>query len=641
MRILLVDDEPGIAAALRELLGQDPGFEIKIASGGEEALREARAWPGGPDVLVTDVVMDPVDGFALRETLAAEFPSMRAVFVSGYDLSGHAERLAGTAVLPKPVDVSLLAAAIGSGAPPMIGREIGGYLVQEHLGRHGATDEFVAWQSSMSRHAVLNVLDEEDSRVPSAVEGFLADARAKAAVSHPYLLAVHEAGEAGGRYYFAADYLPGYSLEAYRAAGHTLDDRALLAALRTAADVSTHLGKQGIARRSLEPSDLIFDASMRPRLVNVAAAAAPAPDEQAEVKNYAAAVAQLASPGGVAAAVAQTLVAGGADWGGVTAIAAAAKPVAAPKDAGKLTARAEKSKQLVEQSKKQQKKRLIISAGMTLLLLMVAAFALFHAFSGGKRLVMANIIKIPAGEFVYQSGEKVTLPDFWIDEHEVSIADYKEFLDFLEANPGEGEKFAHPDMPKGKSPAPLDWADNKEINTWGFYHGATRGMWKKNFPLTVDYPVFNVDWFDAYAYAKWKGRRLPTEQEWEKAARGTDGRKFPWGNEDNPKKANTGADLKSNPEEGGEIDGSRRWARIDQPAGDKSPYGIRGMAGNVSEWTATWAPSEDGMGGEVPVVRGGNWGNPDHIVTRRRTILDPLQQQDTLGFRTVSDTSPK
>jgi serine/threonine protein kinase len=203
-----------------------------------------------------------------------------------------------------PLSIALLAAAIGSGAPPMIGREIGGYLVQEHLGRHGATDEFVAWQSSMSRHAVLNVLDEEDSRVPSAVEGFLADARAKAAVSHPYLLAVHEAGEAGGRYYFAADYLPGYSLEAYRAAGHTLDDRALLAALRTAADVSTHLGKQGIARRSLEPSDLIFDASMRPRLVNVAAAAAPAPDEQAEVRNYAAAVAQRALPGGVAAVVA-------------------------------------------------------------------------------------------------------------------------------------------------------------------------------------------------------------------------------------------------------------------------------------------------------------------------------------------------
>jgi hypothetical protein len=53
------------------------------------------------------------------------------------------------------------------------------------------------------------------------------------------------------------------------------------------------------------------------------------------------------------------------------------------------------------------------------------------------------------------------------------------------------------------------------------------------------------------------------------------------------------------------------------------------------------APSEDGMGGEVPIIRGGNWNNPEHHVTRRLAILDPLQSQDTLGFRTVSDTPPK
>ena len=53
------------------------------------------------------------------------------------------------------------------------------------------------------------------------------------------------------------------------------------------------------------------------------------------------------------------------------------------------------------------------------------------------------------------------------------------------------------------------------------------------------------------------------------------------------------------------------------------------------------APSEDGMGGDVPVVRGGNWGNPEHHLTRRYAILDPLQPQDRLGFRTVSDTPPK
>ena len=641
MRILLVDDEPGVAEAMRELLAAQGNFDVRIASDGETALREARSWPEGPDLLVTDVVMVPMDGFALRETLAAEFPAMRAAFVSGYDLSAYSDRLDGATVLPKPVDAARLAALTAHASAGAGGSELGGYVLQEHLGRHGPVEEYVAWQAAMSRHVVLNVLDGQASRSPGEVDEFLANARAKAAVSHPYLLAVHEAGESGGRYFYASDYLSGYSLEAYRAAGHTLEDRALLAALRTAADVSVYFSQHGVARRAIGTDDLVFDASMRPRLVNVAAASAPAPDEISEVKNFAAAVAQAAPPGGVAASVAETLSAGEASWAGVSAIVAAAKPAVAPKDTAKLTARATKSKEILEQSKKQQKKRLLISAGMTLLLLSVGLFALFSYLGKGERGIVTEMVRIPAGEFVYQEGEKVTLPDFWIDEHEVSIADYKEFLDFLAANPGEAEKFAHPDMPKGKSHVPRDWEDNKEINTWGFYRGATRGSWKKIFPITVDHPVFNVDWFDAYAYAKWKGRRLPTEQEWEKAARGTDGRKFPWGNEDDAKRANTGTDLKSNPQEGGEIDGHRRWARIDQPEGDRSSYGVRGMAGNVSEWTATWAPSEDGMGGEVPVVRGGNWGNPEHIITRRRAILDPLQQQDTLGFRTVSDTEPK
>jgi len=484
-------------------------------------------------------------------------------------------------------------------------------------------------------------MDEESARDPAAVAAFLADARAKAAVSHPYLFAVHEAGEVGGRCFYSSDYIPGYTLEAYRLAGHKLDDRALLSALRTAADVSAHFSKHGLARRSMGPADLVLDASLRPRMVNTAAATAPAPDEAIEVKNYAETVAALAQEGGVASAVAQTLAAGQADWAGVAAMVAAAKPAAAPKDAGKLTARTEKSKQILEQSKKQQKQRLLISAGMSLLLLLVALFALFRFLGKGESALKSKMVRVPAGEFIYQSGEKVNLPDFWIDEHEVTIYEYKKFLDFLEANPGEAEKLAHPDMPKGKSHVPLDWADNKEINTWGFYRGALNGEWKRSFPITVDHPVFNVDWFDAYAYAKWKGRRLPTEQEWEKAARGTDGRKFPWGNDEDPKRANTGADLKSNPKEGGEIDGHRRWARADEPKGDSSPYGAHGMAGNVSEWTATWAPVEDGMGGDVPVVRGGNWGNPEYIVTLRRAILDPLQAQDRLGFRTVSDTPPK
>jgi formylglycine-generating enzyme required for sulfatase activity len=278
-----------------------------------------------------------------------------------------------------------------------------------------------------------------------------------------------------------------------------------------------------------------------------------------------------------------------------------------------------------------------------LLLLLVGLVALFQFFGGGKRTIASRQIEIPAGEFIYQEGEKVNLPAFWIDEHEVTIADYKEFLDYLEANPGEAKNFAHPDMPEGKSHVPLDWADNKQLEPPmpGYYTRAVRWKQYKDAPLDVDSPVFNVDWFDAYAYAKWKGRRLPTEQEWEKAARGTDGRRYPWGNEEDPARASTGHDFDPNPKKGGGTDGYKRWSPANKPEGDASSYGIRGMAGNVSEWTATMAPSEDVMGGEVPVIRGGNWNNPEHTVTRRRAILDPLQPQDTLGFRTVSDTPPK
>jgi len=640
MRILLVDDEPGLVEAWRELLASTGTFDIRTAATGGDALREARGWPEGPEILVTDVVMEPMDGFAVRDRLVTEFPAMRTVFVTGYDLSTQPDRVGDTAVLSKPVDAAKLAAALGAPAAASQSYEFGGFHVQEHLRHQDNIDEYLAWQGSMSRHAVLHVMDEESALDPAAVAAFLADARAKAAVSHPYLFAVHEAGEVGGRCFYSSDYVPGYTLEAYRLAGHKLDDRALLSALRTAADVSAHFTKHGLARRGMGSADLVLDASLRPRMVNTAAATAPAPNEAAEVKNFAETVLALAQEGGVASAVAQTLAAGQADWAGVAALVAAAKPAAAPKDAGKLTARAEKSKQMLEQSKKQQKKRLLISAGMSLLLLLVAVFALFRTFAGGKQTVFNELVEIPAGEFAYQDGEKVNLPTFWIDRYEISIFEYKAFLDFLEANPGEAEKLAHPDMPKGKSYVPLDWADNTALEPPmpGYYTRAVKWKQYKDAPLDVDSPVFNVDWFDAYAFAKWKGRRLPTEQEWEKAARGTDARKFPWGNDEDAKRVNSGADFDPNPKKGGDIDGFKRWSPADQPEGDKSPRGIHGMAGNVSEWTATWAPSEDGMAGEVPVVRGGNWGNPEHHITRRRAILDPLQAQDTLGFRTVSDT---
>lgn len=651
MKVLLVDDEAHVLEAWKALLEAAGPCEVRVAAVGGEALKEARAW-GGPDVLVTEVVMEPMDGLRLHAMLATEFPAMRVVFLSGYDLSAYAGQLAGATVLSKPVTLKELSAAVGLTAlagtdvpgAPALGSTFGSYYLQEFVGREGAVCQYLAWQQSMSRHVVLHLLLNNPELPPGVVAEFLADARAKAGATHPYLLAVHEAGEVNGQSFYASDLVPGHTLAAYTEAAQILDDGVLLNALRTAAEVSAYFQEQGLARRAITPSDLVLDAALRPRLANVAQSSRQEIKESAEVRAMAVTLAALAAANGPAAGAAATLAANAErGWAAALPLVAAAKPAVVPKDAERLTARTAKSKHRLEQSRQEQKKRLLVTAGLSFLLLAVGSVALWQFLGGGRRTIAARLIEIPAGEFIYGDGEKVSLPAFWIDEHEVSIADYKEFLDHLAANPGEAAKLAHPDMPQGKDHTPLDWAENKQLEPPmpGFYTRAVRWRQYKGAALNVDSPVFNVDWYDAYAYAKWKGRRLPTEQEWEKAARGTDGRKYPWGNEEDPMRVSSGHDFDPNPEKGGGLDGYKRWSPVNLPPGDVGPYGVRGMAGNVSEWTASMAPHGEGMGGEVPVIRGGNWGNPEHHLTRRLTVLDPLQAQDTLGFRTVTDTPPQ
>ncbi len=200
---------------------------------------------------------------------------------------------------------------------------------------------------------------------------------------------------------------------------------------------------------------------------------------------------------------------------------------------------------------------------------------------------------------------RVRLPAFYIDRYEATNAEYARFV----AATG--------------SRAPSDWKEGR------FPAGQERR------------PVTLVNWYEADRYCKWAHQRLPTEAEWEKAARGTDGREYPWGNAFDGKRANTGES------------GREDLAPVGSFPSGASPYGVEDMAGNVWEWTADWYQPYPGSGyryaefGEKSkVLRGGSWGGVGHYAlpqfyrAAHRFYAPPESSFADAGFRCARDVRP-
>ncbi len=219
------------------------------------------------------------------------------------------------------------------------------------------------------------------------------------------------------------------------------------------------------------------------------------------------------------------------------------------------------------------------------------------------------LIRIPEGEFVMGShagqederpAHHVYLDAFYIDKYEVTVERYVTFMN------------------EQKPERPFKWRE------------ATKGNQSRK-------PVIGIDWYDAKEYCEWSGRRLPSEAEWERAARGTDQRTYPWG-EGTPTRAHTNA-------------GQRTWNGYDSltavgsHAPGHSPDGVADLSGNVWEWIADrydqryyeTSPPRNPLGpatGPLRVLRGGAWNNDEATIrAANRAAYAPSARRNDVGFR--------
>ncbi len=259
-----------------------------------------------------------------------------------------------------------------------------------------------------------------------------------------------------------------------------------------------------------------------------------------------------------------------------------------------------------------------------------------------------SLLYVPEGEFLRGSKDNdpdapdnekpqrsIYLDAFWIDKTEVTNEMFARFVDET-GHQTKAEKAGWAYAFTGEGWEVTDGAE------WRHPQGPTSSI-----EGLEKHPVVQVSWNDAKAYCEWSGRRLPTEAEWEKAARGTDGRTYPWGNED---VAGNLVNLCNNKcPRSSRIDSIDDGYQFTAPVGSypdgASPYGALDMAGNVWEWTADWydetyyndAPKQNPQGpdtGEPKVLRGGSW--YDGMQKLRVTVrdsYDPTNRVDDYGFR--------
>lgn len=494
---------------------------------------------------------------------------------------------------------------------------VGNYRLVNLSGEGAMTRCWEAEQVSMDRQVMLEMLKVAVVNEPGVKDGFLSDVKVKALVSSPGVGMVYEAYDDDDATFFARERIHGQSLQESYEAGRHYTPLEVVVLLEQVADAMLHLNKDGVATVDYGLEDFIIGEGGKMRLMNLAVFGAREEEVDTRAKvllgSYFGGAVQQGVPGATRILSLTSWMRGEGrevplTWDEIIQLCHQVRDqlLAPPKVESPIIAEAARPVQPVKLKKQSSSATWAALGGIALIGGMIAFFVFSdQGDDEGVELEdnvldqeSAEYVEIPVGQYELSDGRvKEVHEAFKISRVEVTIARYSQFLASINI-----AQYQHPDQPKSKkSHEPDHWKP--------MLAAAEKGRKWKGHQMSTSCPVVFVDWWDAYAFAKWSGGRLPTMNEWAAAS------------------VCSGLPQKSAP-----------WGDVHQESGDVTGAGIYGMAGGVSEWTLESEISEKNpLAPKKPVLVGGSHVKMEGGILLRSWISSRDVRRGDLGLRVVKE----
>jgi len=516
-----------------------------------------------------------------------------------------------------------------------VGKTLGSYNILDLIGKGGSGRVYRAQHGILARDAAIKVLRADLDTPDEHHDRFLQEAQTIAQMRHPHIVQLYDFGQVQDTYYMVMEYIEGDSLEAKLKVAH--DTGRLLPGvevwriIKQMGEALTYIHERGVIHRDIKPANILMTKDGNIVISDFGVAKLLAGHGNTTTGTITGTPAYMSPEQALGqpidhradlysmAVIIYEMLVGRVPFTGTMPVTVILKhlneDVPPARQFNPNVPRHVEAELMKVLSKRPENRHQSVAE-------FLRALAGASRTEQSEQLSESNepirrvigpdgkeYIHIPAGDSMMGSPQdsespsrKIYLDGYYISRYPVTNAEYYAFTEAT------------------KYPPPEHWQD-------GIYPA-----WE------ADHPVVYVSWDDATAYCRWARGRLPTEAEWEKAARGKDQRRFPWGNTFDPARCNSRE---------GNREASSRVGRY-SPLGD-SPYGVADMAGNVWEWILDWhapinadfTPSQNPMGpatGKTKVIRGGSYINNERLVTcYARDHALPEVQAVNYGFRARLD----